>query len=167
MDRSPIKFPFASNEHARLREVREVIGPRRDKDPFLQQIAERARLLFGSQSAVISVVESDHQWFLANVGIDLEATPRDYAICSRTIMSDQPLLLADAREHHEFATHPSVMLEPKVRFYAGAPIVLSSGFRVGSVCAIDVEPREMPAKERDGGGRGQARQRWYTSPVGL
>lgn len=147
MDRSPIKFPFASNEHTRVREVREVIGPRRDVDPFLQEIAERARLIFDSPTALVSVVETDHQWFLAKVGIDLDSTPRDYSICSRTIMSDQPLLLPDTRDHQEFAAHPGVLLEPKVRFYAGAPIVLSSGFRVGSVCVIDVEPHKAPATE--------------------
>ncbi len=147
MDGSPINFPFASNEHARLREMREVIGPRRDTDPFLQQIAERARLLFDSPTAHVSVVEADHQWFLAKVGIDLESTPRDYALSSHTIMSDQPLILPDTRDHQEFAAHPGVVLGPKVRFYAGAPIVLTSGFRVGSVCVIDVEPHDTPSIE--------------------
>ncbi len=142
-----IRFPFGPNEHSRLREVREVLGEEKNQDPVLQQIVERVRNLFDSPTALVSVVESDHQWFLARVGIDLEAMPRDYSICSRTIMSDAPLILPDAREHKEFSGHPAVAMEPHIRFYAGAPIVLSSGFRVGSLCAVDVDPHDPPSDE--------------------
>jgi signal transduction histidine kinase len=147
MTRSEILFPFASNEHARLREVHEVVDPKRRGEVFVQKIAERAAKIFGTPAAVVSVVEADHQWFLGKTGIDLESTPRDYSICSRAIMSDQPLLLPDTLEHTEFRYHPAVTQSPNVRFYAGAPIVLSSGFRVGSVCAIDVEPHDIPSQE--------------------
>ncbi|WP_294619412.1 GAF domain-containing sensor histidine kinase [uncultured Roseovarius sp.] len=144
---SNITFPFASNEHARLREVREVVDPEQRGDRFVQKIAERVSNLFGTPSSLVSVVESDHQWFLAKTGIDLETMPRDYSICSRAIMSDQPLILPDTLEHPEFANHPAVMLSPKVRFFVGAPIILSSGFRVGCVCAIDVSPHDTPSQE--------------------
>jgi hypothetical protein len=53
MDRSNVRFPFASNEHARLKEVREVVGPARSADPVLQGIAERARDLLGSPAALV------------------------------------------------------------------------------------------------------------------
>lgn len=89
MTRSAISFPFASNEHARLREVREVVDSERRGDPLLQDIAERAAEMFGTPAALISVVDADHQWFLGQTGIDLEMTPRDYSICSRAIMSDR------------------------------------------------------------------------------
>ena len=147
MDRSSMTFPFASNEHARLREVREVVGSVRKGDPVLERVAERARDLLGSPAAMVSVVESDHQRFLARVGLDLDATPRDYSICSHTIMSDAPLVLANTLETPEFAAHPAVAQEPHVRFYVGAPIILSSGFRVGSVCALDVQPHDPPSRE--------------------
>src|SRR6056297_2338615 len=147
MEKPSVRFPFASNEHARLKEVREVVGPARNGDPVLQRVADRASVLLGSPAAVVSVVESEHQWFLARVGIDLDATPRDYSICSRTIMSNEPLVLADTLKNPEFAAHPAVMLEPRVRFYVGAPIILSSGFRVGSVCALDTQPHEPPTRE--------------------
>jgi signal transduction histidine kinase len=142
-----IRYPFASNEHERLREVREVLGPERDVDPVLQKIVERVRVLLSSPAALASVVEADHQWFLARVGVDLESTPRGYSICSRAIMSDRPLILPDTKAHREFATHPAVVSEPHVRFYVGAPIILSSGFRVGSLCGIDVEPHDVPPSE--------------------
>ena len=48
MTRSAISFPFASNEHARLREVREVVDSERRGDPLLQDIAERAAEMFGT-----------------------------------------------------------------------------------------------------------------------
>ncbi|MDF1728293.1 MAG: GAF domain-containing sensor histidine kinase, partial [Sulfitobacter sp.] len=60
---------------------------------------------------------------------------------------DAPLILTDTREHPEFSDHPAVVSAPNVRFYAGAPIVLTSGFRVGSLCALDLEPHEVPPSE--------------------
>lgn len=147
MTRSNITFPFASNEHARLREVREVVDPEQRGDHFVQKIAERASIIFGTPAALVSVVESDHQWFLAKTGIELDTTPRDYSICSRAILSDQPLILPDTLAHPEYNNHPAVMMSPKIRFYVGAPIILSSGFRVGSLCAIDVSPHETPSQE--------------------
>ncbi|KUF11424.1 GAF domain-containing sensor histidine kinase [Pseudoponticoccus marisrubri] len=146
MTRAQITFPFASNEHARLREVREVVGRDLQADPVLQDITRDVSRLFGVPAALVSVVESDHQWFLAKTGIDLDSTPRDYAICSRAIMSDQPLILPDTLEHREFSNHPAVVLDPKVRFYVGAPLVLSSGFRVGTLCAIDVVAHGAPSQ---------------------
>ncbi|MCR8828028.1 sensor histidine kinase [Pseudosulfitobacter koreensis] len=145
MNDASIRFPFGPNEHSRLKEVREVLGAEKHRDPILQKVVERVRGLFDSPTALVSVVESDHQWFLAKVGVDIDAMPRDYSICSRTILSDVPLILPDARAHKEFATHPAVALEPHIRFYAGAPIVLSSGFRVGSLCAVDVTPHAPPS----------------------
>ncbi len=147
MDRSNIAFPFAINEHARLKEIREVIGSERRTDDLVQRIVERVSDIFETPAALVSVVESDHQWFLAKTGVDLDSTPRDYSICSRAIMSEQPLVLPDTLEHPELKYHPAVALEPKIRFYIGAPIILSSGFRVGSVCAIDVTPHEAPSEE--------------------
>ncbi|WP_421998341.1 GAF domain-containing sensor histidine kinase [Roseovarius confluentis] len=147
MARPEILFPFASNEHARLREVHEVVDPKRRGEAFVQKVAERAAEIFGTPAALVSIVEADHQWFLGKTGIDLESTPRDYSICSRAIMSDRPLMLPDTLEHAEFRTHPAVTQSPNVRFYAGAPIVLSSGFRVGTVCAIDVAPHAAPSEE--------------------
>ncbi|MCE0507301.1 GAF domain-containing sensor histidine kinase [Roseivivax sp. GX 12232] len=148
MTRSAITFPFASNEHARLRELREVVDPERSSNAYVQDIAERAADMFGTPAALVSIVEADHQWFLGKTGINLEMTPRDYSICSRTIMSDRPLILPDTLKHEEFSAHPAVMQAPNVRFYAGAPIVLRSGFRVGSVCALDVSPHEAPSQEK-------------------
>lgn len=148
MQRPNIPFPFGTNEHARLKEVREVIGSDRRTDEFAQQIVERVADIFGTPAALVSVVESDHQWFLGKTGVDLESTPRDYSICSRAIMSEAPLILPDTLEHPELKHHPAVALEPRIRFYIGAPIILSSGFRVGSVCAIDVTPHEAPSDEQ-------------------
>ncbi len=66
---------------------------------------------------------------------------------SHTIMSNDPMVLANTLGHPKFATHPAVMLEPHVRFYVGAPIILSSGFRVGSICGLDLEPHDPPSSE--------------------
>ena len=116
---SNVTFPSESNEHGRLREVREVVAPEQRGDRFVQKIAERVSNLFGTPASLVSVVEADHQWFLAKTGIDLETTPRDYSIRSRAMMSDQPMILPDTLEHPEFNNNPTSCCRPR---YGNPPI---------------------------------------------
>ncbi|SHI34834.1 GAF domain-containing sensor histidine kinase [Wenxinia saemankumensis] len=147
MNQAVIRFPFPPDEVARLQAIRPVLGPKPFHDPVIAGIVERTRDLLGSPAALASVVEIDHQWFLASTGINVGSTPRSHSLCSRTILSDRPLILTDTLSHEDFSTHPAVTDDPHVRFYAGAPIILRSGSAVGSLCGIDMRPREAPSPE--------------------
>lgn len=93
--------------------------------------------------ALVSIVDARRQWFKASVGLDACETGRDEAFCAHAILSPQQLLIVpDALADPRFRDNPLVTGPPHVRFYAGAPIVLSSGLPVGTLCAIDRRPRE-------------------------
>ena len=100
--------------------------------------------------ALVSLVDESRQWFKSRCGLDMESTPREVAFCAHAIMSDEVLLVLDATKDPRFQNNPLVTGEGRVRFYAGAPLITRDGFRIGSLCAIDTEPRaEVTEQELD------------------
>ncbi len=57
------------------------------------------------------------------------------------------MYVADAREDPRFADNPLVIGEPFIRFYAGVPVQSHGGYRLGTLCAIDAEPRELSPEQ--------------------
>ena len=112
-------------------------------------LVRAAAALCGTPVALITLVDRDRQWFKASVGLgDLRETPREISFCTHTI--EQPALLEveDARHDPFFATNPLVNGEPQVRFYAGAPLRLSGGAAVGTLCVIDYRPQRLSPEQR-------------------
>ncbi len=99
--------------------------------------------------AHISVVEEDSQWYKCVVGVDLDEMPKENSFCTHTIMSDAPMVVPDLSQDPRFHDHPMVREGgPEARFYAGVPLVLSSGYRFGSLCALDFVPHEPPTDQQ-------------------
>jgi signal transduction histidine kinase len=117
------------------------------EEPILNEIVEIVRRTLQVPTALVSIVDHDKQWFAAREGFTVCETPREYSICAHTILNSEPLILCDTHADPQFREHPIVVNEPNIRFYVGAPIVLSSGFRVGSLCALDYVPRDHPTAE--------------------
>jgi hypothetical protein len=107
-------------------------------------ITRLAAHLSGCPIALISLVDSDRQWFLSRVGIEVEATARNISFCTHAIQRpDRLMVVPDARKDERFRENPLVLGEPHVRFYAGAPLLSPDGHALGTLCVIDHEPREL------------------------
>jgi PAS domain S-box-containing protein len=100
-------------------------------------IAELAADRFDVPIALVSLVADNRQWFKARVGLDVPETARDISFCTHSIQSDDVMVVEDAQADPRFAENPLVTGEPRIRFYAGAPLKLATGERVGTLCIID------------------------------
>ena len=114
------------------------------------RIVRMASRVFGSPIALVSLVDRDRQWFKASVGLDVKQTPRAISFCTHAIQQKGVYVVADAAADLRFAENPLVTGEPRIGFYAGAPIITVEGYAIGTVCVIDHLPwTEFPdfAKE--------------------
>ena len=121
-----------------------------EAEPLFDALTRAAVLVTGAPIALITLVDAERQWFKSNVGLaGTTETPRASAFCAHTILGPDLLEIADAQRDPRFADNPMVTGEPHIRFYAGAPIELGDGLRMGSLCVIDREPRVLDDMQRD------------------
>lgn len=93
--------------------------------------------------ALVSMVDRDRQWFMAGVGFDADQTAFGASFCAHAIQSRELFVIEDARQDARFTENPLVTGKPFVRFYAGAPLVNTGGFALGTLCVMDSQPRRL------------------------
>ncbi|NWD72774.1 PAS domain S-box protein [Pseudomonas gingeri] len=98
--------------------------------------------------ALVSLVDSDRQWFKSRVGLDATQTPRDISFCTLAIEQEHTMVVPDALNDPRFSSNPLVISNPHIRFYAGAPIRSIDGYALGTLCAIDSEARTLTEEGR-------------------
>jgi diguanylate cyclase (GGDEF)-like protein/PAS domain S-box-containing protein len=145
MPKSP---PLPQNESERLARLSELLILDSAPEPLFDSIARLASDVCGAPIALLSLVDAERQWFKANVGLAaVNETPRDVAFCAHAIGADGLFEIEDARSDTRFADNPLVRGDPDIRFYAGAPLALPGGVRVGTLCVIDRRPRRLDAAQ--------------------
>jgi PAS domain S-box-containing protein len=104
--------------------------------------------LFAAPIAMISLIDTDRQWFKSSYGFKAFAAPRDMAFCAHTLALEPHgvMVVEDMREDRRFCRHPLVLEHPKIRFYAAGVLTTRDGDNLGALCVADVTPRPRPSE---------------------
>lgn len=130
-------------EDKRLEEVRKFLKLDFKKSREYKDIVDLASQLCDKPVSMITLLGEDINWIKISCGIDIERAPRETSFCQHTILQDNILVIPDATKDAKFDNNPLVYDAPGVRFYAGAPLVLSNGCRLGSLCLFDFKPNTL------------------------
>jgi diguanylate cyclase (GGDEF)-like protein/PAS domain S-box-containing protein len=116
-------------------------------EPVYDELTALAAELCDTPMALVSLVDTDRQWFKSRIGVQVECTPRSVSFCAHALGRRDLLVVPDARDDPRFANNPIVTGEPWIRFYAGAPLTSPEGHTFGTLCVLDTRPRTLTDRQ--------------------
>lgn len=143
---SQIKNREEKQKQNALAELRTENTPLEER---FDRITRLTQQLFGVESAAISLMDHDRQWFKSRIAFDPAEVPRFDALCDMTMRMSEIFVVSDAKVDERFATNALLVGNPRIRFYAGYPLTTPSGERIGALCIFDPTPRTFSNSEKD------------------
>ena len=142
--------PLPPDEAERLRALADLGVLDTPAEPEFDGLVQAAALVCGTSISLLSLVDRERQWFKAASGLpEPRETPRALSFCAHAILDDATLVVPDLQADPRFADNPLVTGHPDLRFYAGVPLRLAGGPRVGTLCVLDPQPRQLDAGQRE------------------
>jgi CheY-like chemotaxis protein len=136
--------PAPAGEERRLAALRRLGILDTAPEERFDRLTRLAAALFDVPVALVSLVDQNRQWLKSRHGLAARESPREVSFCAHAILSPAEIMVVpDTLQDARFADNPAVTGEPRVRFYAGCPLVLSDGSCIGTLCLIDTRPREL------------------------
>ncbi len=143
-----MSFPIAHNETDRLKELESLQILDTEAEREFDDLTRLAAQICSVPIALVSLIDSERQWFKSKFGLEVSETPREQAFCAHTILGNEVFIVPNALDDKRFAENPLVTGDPSIRFYAGVPLITDTGHALGSLCVIDKTPRELlPAQK--------------------
>jgi PAS domain S-box-containing protein len=146
-----MKFsPLPVDEKERLQALRTHRILDTDHDQDFNDIVSLASQLCDSPISLITLLDEHRQWFKAKIGIDMNETSREVSFCAHAIHQDDVMVVLDATTDERFHDNPLVTGDPNISFYAGMPLITDDGYKLGTLCVIDVKPKELSPQQLSG-----------------
>ncbi len=142
-----IEPPIPDDEARRLELLRACNIIYTPAEEAFDDVARLAADLCGTEIALITLVDSDYQWFKARVGVEQEGTARDLSFCGHCINHRHPLVVEDTHLDARFSDNPLVTGDPYIRFYAGVPLLVEAGSSIGALSVADRTPRTLTVRQ--------------------
>lgn len=136
-----------ANEVERLHVLRALAILDTQAEERFDRLTRIATRMFNVPISLVTLVDSNRQWFKSCMGLQVKETPRDISFCGHAILGNDAFVINDASKDPRFSDNPMVTGVPHIRFYAGQPIRTTHGFKIGTLCLIDSQPREFPASD--------------------
>ena len=138
-----IRAPLPENEDRRLQALHSLNILDTDSEDRFDRFTRLAATIFNVPIALVSLIDRDRQWFKSRHGLDAAETSREVSFCAHALHEERVMVVPDALNDPRFADNPLVTADPRIRFYAGYPLSLPDDRRVGTLCLIDVRPRDL------------------------
>lgn len=139
-----------SNEAERIAAVRRYEILDTPPDGTFDRITELASELFDVPISLVTIVDEDRIWFKSRCGLeDVQQISREPGLCASAILQDAPYIVEEARRDPRTLANSLVRGQFGLQFYAAAPLRTSDGYRLGTLCIIDREPRVFSPKQAD------------------
>ncbi|MBT8142142.1 MAG: sensor domain-containing diguanylate cyclase [Gammaproteobacteria bacterium] len=140
--------PRPINEISRLETLQSLKILDTPPEERFDRYTRLASSIFDVPIALVSLVDSHRQWFKSSCGLDVSETPRSVSVCGHVINQNDIFVVEDLTKDDRFFDNPLVSNDPKLRFYAGVPLQPLNGYKLGSFCVLDYEPRSFTDKDR-------------------
>lgn len=138
-----------ANETERLAALRSYDVLDTDYEVAFNNIVELTAQIIGCPISLVSLTDTDRQWFKAKYGSEASEMPREHSFCAHAILDPcQTLVVPDTRNDLRFSDNPFVVDAPEIRFYAGTPLVSPEGAALGTLCVLDLAPRTMSSDQQ-------------------
>ncbi|MDH3645467.1 MAG: sensor domain-containing diguanylate cyclase [Gammaproteobacteria bacterium] len=138
-----IKPPIPHDEEARVAALESTGTLDSAAEERFDRYTRLSCRMFNVPIALVSLVDRNRQWFKSKQGVDVCETSRDVSFCGHAILGDEVFIVENALNDDRFCDNPLVTEDPNIRFYAGCPLKSPDGYRLGTLCIIDSEPRQM------------------------
>lgn len=137
-----------AKELKRLEELRTYEILDTAPEQAFDELTELTAQIFNVPICFISLIDEKRQWFKSKIGLEGVESPREVTFCQYTIQGEEVYEVSHASKHALFHDNPFVAGEPHIEFYAGAPLITEQGNALGTLCVIDMAPRELSDAEK-------------------
>lgn len=119
------------------------------QDPTLDHITALACSMYDVPLSLVSIVGKHQPMFKSLNSLDLSQQPTEHSFCSHATKSSEIYIIEDATKDPLFRDNPQTFGSTQIVFYAGFPLTLQNGLKLGALCLIDSKPRKFSKADKD------------------